>query len=194
VAVGVTEIAEVAVTGAVEEAEAAVRAVVGVIEKTPTGAEGACRCRIRQVFYILNEEGDPVLVPTENLRDFVKAGSLFEDMARRRVAETRQSEDFWVSTVFLMIDHKMGGSEPVLWETMIFGGSHDGYQERSRTLEEAILQHRQAVRVAFPVDPPETIWGVLPRLRPDGSIGPAQVKEVLGRSIWERLMNDALLV
>jgi hypothetical protein len=40
VAVGVTEIAEVAVTGAVEEAEAAVRAVVGVIEKTPTGAEG----------------------------------------------------------------------------------------------------------------------------------------------------------
>lgn len=35
-----------------------------------------------------------------------------------------------VSTVFLGLDHFGRVGEPVLWETMIFGGAHDGYQAR----------------------------------------------------------------
>ena len=31
-----------------------------------------------------------------------------------------------VSTVFLRIDHSFGSGPPLLFETMIFGGKHDG--------------------------------------------------------------------
>ena len=42
-----------------------------------------------------------------------------------------------VSTVFLGIDHSFGGGDPVLFETMIFGGEHDQRQERYCTWDEA---------------------------------------------------------
>jgi hypothetical protein len=145
------------------------------------------------VFYLLNEEGEPFPVPFEELGRLLQAGSLFADMRKRRVAET-QRDGVSVSTVFLMLGYRMDEGLPALWETMIFGGEHDGYQERSRTLEESVLSHRQAVRAAFPVDPPETVWGVLPTLRLDGTVGPSHVKEVLGLSVWERLMKEVYLV
>jgi hypothetical protein len=49
-----------------------------------------------------------------------------------------------VSTVFLGLDHGYGGAI-LLFETMIFGGEHDGYQERYSTWEEAEVGHKQAV-------------------------------------------------
>jgi hypothetical protein len=49
-----------------------------------------------------------------------------------------------ISTVFLGLDHGFGGNVPVLFETMIFGGPHDGYQERCSTWEEAEIQHNKA--------------------------------------------------
>jgi hypothetical protein len=146
------------------------------------------------MIHVLNAEGDPVPLSLEDLGQYLsEAGSLFEDMSRRRVAETLR-DGVQVSTVFLMFDHKMNGNEPVLWETMVFGGEHDGYQERSRTLEEAVLHHRLAVRVAFPENPPETVWGTLPRLRPDGSVGADKVEQVLGESVWDRLLREEDLV
>lgn len=55
-----------------------------------------------------------------------------------------------VSTVFLGIDHGFGeGYAPVLFETMIFGGKEDEYQERYCTWEEAEAGHAKAVRLAF---------------------------------------------
>lgn len=45
----------------------------------------------------------------------------------------------FVSTVFLGINHNFfPGGRPVLWETMIFGGPNDGYQERYSSHERAV--------------------------------------------------------
>lgn len=53
-----------------------------------------------------------------------------------------------ISTVFLGINHAFGGDLPILFETMIFGGKKDGYQERYRTWEEAEDGHLRAVAIA----------------------------------------------
>jgi len=53
--------------------------------------------------------------------------------------------DVRVSTVFLGIDHGWS-SEPLLFETMVFGGSLDGLRERCSTWEEAEAQHQEVLR------------------------------------------------
>jgi hypothetical protein len=51
-----------------------------------------------------------------------------------------------VSTVFLGIDHRCGGDgPPVLWETMIFGGTHDGFQDRYTSEDEAFTGHARVL-------------------------------------------------
>lgn len=52
-----------------------------------------------------------------------------------------------VSTVFLGLDHSWTGGKPLLFETMIFGGKHDGYQTRCSTWDEAIEQHEEACKL-----------------------------------------------
>jgi len=50
-----------------------------------------------------------------------------------------------VSTVFLGVDHSFGiGGPPILFETMIFGGEHGGYQDRCCTYDEAVVMHQKA--------------------------------------------------
>lgn len=50
--------------------------------------------------------------------------------------------DVRVSTVFLGIDHNhWREGEPLLFETMVFGGALDGAQERCSTWEQAEAQH-----------------------------------------------------
>ena len=53
-----------------------------------------------------------------------------------------------VSTVFLGIDHSFGEGPPILWETMIFDGPHDQFQERYTSKEEAIAGHERAMLLA----------------------------------------------
>jgi hypothetical protein len=52
-----------------------------------------------------------------------------------------------ISTVFLSMDHSLAGligdGTPVLFETMVFGGEHDGYQERYHTYDEAEEGHKR---------------------------------------------------
>ena len=52
-----------------------------------------------------------------------------------------------VSTVFLGIDYGFGAGEPVLFETMIFGGKHDGFQNRYLTWKEAEKGHKKAMEL-----------------------------------------------
>lgn len=53
-----------------------------------------------------------------------------------------------VSTVFLGLDHNYEGKgEPILFETMIFGGKHDQYQTRCSTWDEAVIQHEEACKL-----------------------------------------------
>lgn len=63
-----------------------------------------------------------------------------------------------VSTVFLSLDHNWGDGPPILFETMIFGGEHDGYQERYRTWEEAEEGHEIALAKYFSVEARLVKW------------------------------------
>lgn len=57
-------------------------------------------------------------------------------------------ESIQVSTVFLGLDHAFGYGPPLLFETMIFGGKHDEYQERYSTWDEAEAGHKRALALA----------------------------------------------
>ena len=54
-----------------------------------------------------------------------------------------------VSTVCLGLDHNWSGKgPPIVFETMIFGGAHDEYQDRCATYDEALVMHEKAVQLA----------------------------------------------
>src|SRR5262245_2117925 len=80
----------------------------------------------------------------------VPCGDLMEwarwfETADRQVAEDEIGE-VRVSTVFLGVNHNFRGwGPPILFETMIFGGEHDGYQTRCATWEDAEAQHAFAM-------------------------------------------------
>jgi hypothetical protein len=72
---------------------------------------------------------------------------LLRDLRKRRLAQTwlkNGRERVHISTIFLPLDMGfMGESEK--WETMVFGGPLDEYQERYATRAEAKDGHRVAV-------------------------------------------------
>ncbi len=78
--------------------------------------------------------------------------AVLADADARRVAETLLEEGgchVRVSTVFLALDHQhTPGGPPLLFETMIFGGEHDMWQDRYSTWVEAQEGHARAVLVA----------------------------------------------
>ena len=85
------------------------------------------------VRYILDGKR-AVLCP--DLKTWTKS---FDD---RHVARSG-SKGVEVSTIFLGIDHSFGSGPPLLFETMVFGGEHDGHQERCSTWEEAEAMHKR---------------------------------------------------
>jgi hypothetical protein len=74
--------------------------------------------------------------------DIIEWAKSFE--GSNRTVEKTTIGDVDISTVFLGIDHSFGGGEPLLFETMIFGGDDDGYQERYSTWDEAVKGHKFA--------------------------------------------------
>ena len=97
----------------------------------------------RDHYYILNDSGEPV--PAHDITTWGK----WHKTAKRHVAEDHLPGGVRVSTVFLGIDHRFGmEGPPVLWETMIFGGPHGGYQERYTSKADAIAGHLEALRLA----------------------------------------------
>ena len=97
---------------------------------------------MRQLYYILSASGDPI--PEQNALVWAK---WFEG-ADRVVERTKVSDDVEVSTIFLGLDHGYGLDEPLLFETMIFGGSLDGTQDRYTTREAAKNGHQFYVEQA----------------------------------------------
>lgn len=73
------------------------------------------------------------------------------EKANRTVRITKLPDGVLVSTVFLGIDHSWSGVEPVLFETMIFGGDHDQFFERYSTWEQAEAGHQRAIELIFEV-------------------------------------------
>lgn len=81
---------------------------------------------------------------------FDKATSL--PMERRRVARTTVYDGCEVSTVFLQLDHRFTNSgEPIVFETMVFGGPFDGDAERYSTWREAEAGHARYVEKCQPI-------------------------------------------
>lgn len=95
--------------------------------------------------YILSESGNPIPEP-----DLLKWADWFGKFENRRLCLTKRGK-VEVSTIFLGLDHDFSfQGPPVLWETMVFGGEHDGEMNRYCTREEALKGHENMVRIVFP--------------------------------------------
>lgn len=94
----------------------------------------------RRDHYILNERNE--VVPS-NLIEW--ATWLEGNFERKRIGYD-EFGPVRVSTVFIGLDHNFSSEgPPLLFETMIFEGKHDQYQERYATYEEAKAGHEKAV-------------------------------------------------
>lgn len=94
-------------------------------------------------WYILDKNNDPVRTTDRGLIEE------FLGSKRKIVAQT-EHQGYWISTVFLALDHKFlySGGDPVLWETMIFEQGDTGketYQERYTSYEDAVKGHQDAI-------------------------------------------------
>lgn len=69
---------------------------------------------------------------------------IFTNDDKRVVGETKV-RGATVSTVFLGLDHSLGRKTPVLFETLVFGGSMDGECNRYETWDEAEKGHQKMV-------------------------------------------------
>lgn len=112
--------------------------------------------------------------------------------ADRCVRYTKIKEGVEVSTVFLGFDHGFGDhGSPVLFETMIFGGSKDqDYQTRACTWDEALDAHRDAILVACGAEGvPSAEVRDVPSPRQQ-AIEKAQASVPPGPTWHQRLMKD----
>ena len=108
------------------------------------GRRRAAREGVRAVSkgrYTLNASGE--IVPCDDLFEWAR----WFETADRTIALT-QLDGMRVSTVFLGLDHSFGSGEPLLFETLIFGGPHDGEGKRYATREQAMVGHELFVLVA----------------------------------------------
>lgn len=91
-------------------------------------------------YYIL-EGHEPK--PCQDVIEWAKA---FQTADRIIKQDHFVESDIRVSTVFLGLDHGFNG-KILLFETMIFGGEHDEWQDRYSTWDEAIEGHKKAVEL-----------------------------------------------
>lgn len=94
---------------------------------------------MRAVYYLLDVNKKPY--PVYNHLEFAK---LYRNDSSRIVEQTTLLGDVKVSTVFLGIDHSfLLEDEPVLFETMVFGGEEDMYCQRYATWDAAAQGHKR---------------------------------------------------
>ena len=104
--------------------------------------------------YMLDASGAPI--PTDD--DFAWGKWFEEHHDARSVARTVVADGVRVSTCFLGVDHGFGLSdEPILWETLIFGGTHNLEGERYASVDDARAGHELWVMVARGELTPEII-------------------------------------
>lgn len=92
--------------------------------------------------YYIMVDGEP-----QQTDDAAAWAKWYEDHREERiVARTSVAPGLLISTVFLGLDHAFGGGEPVLFETMVFGGDWaEQEQERYSTIDEARRGHARMV-------------------------------------------------
>jgi hypothetical protein len=97
--------------------------------------------RDRPIYYILAEDGrtpKPVDSLEEALPFMIEQGGVSVQVAEDRVGDVR------VSTIFLGIDGRVS-AEPMLFETMVFGGPLDHERRRYTTWDEAEAGHAEVL-------------------------------------------------
>lgn len=104
--------------------------------------------------YILDDEGNPI--PCDDLYEW---GRWFETAMREGRKHLKQETvgNYWISTVFLGMNHRhFSDGPPLLWETMICNRVDDDiksrwldYQDRYSTKEEALAGHEAAKKWLF---------------------------------------------
>lgn len=94
--------------------------------------------------YILDDKGEPRRV------DSLEEWAQWFETADRSVAKSPVGTSFFVSTVFLGVNHRFTDGAPELWETMIFGpdmreleGDHSCRRYTSRAA--ALAGHEEMV-------------------------------------------------
>jgi hypothetical protein len=85
-----------------------------------------------------------VLVGHEPVAAELYEWAAWYERADRTVARTDIGE-VRVSTVFLGLDHNWGDGPPLIFETMVFGGEFDEWQERYSTWDQAVAGHEAMV-------------------------------------------------
>jgi hypothetical protein len=96
-------------------------------------------------WYILNEDNKPIMAAS-----VIEAAKWLEKNPEKKAVKQEHVGDIYVSTVFLALDHSLpwdADKTPVLWETIIFGGEHDQYQERYTSYEDALEGHKKALEL-----------------------------------------------
>lgn len=88
--------------------------------------------------YILDADGEP-----QPCNDLLTWARWYEKADRTVASDTVGNAQVW--TMFLSLDYSFVASAPILYETRIFGGAHDGYQVRYATKAEARRGHEKAV-------------------------------------------------
>lgn len=94
--------------------------------------------------YILGDNHE--VIPTDDRAEWSRR---FDPIERRRVGHDQIEVGetvVEVSTVFLGLDHSLGGGVPMLFETMVFGGAHDQECTRYATWDGAAAGHAGVVR------------------------------------------------
>jgi hypothetical protein len=94
--------------------------------------------------YILDSAGQPL-----QEKDIQKWGAWFQVHTKERIVAETEKGKAKVLTIFLGLDHNFGQGEPILFETRIINGIHDGYNDRYTTRGAAEAGHKEAVRLAF---------------------------------------------
>ena len=94
------------------------------------------------MWYILDENNKPV-----KSTSVIEAAEWLENNLERKAVKQDHIGDIFISTVFLGLDHSWKSNTPILWETMIFGGDHDQYQERYTSYEDALEGHQIALNL-----------------------------------------------
>ncbi len=92
---------------------------------------------MKSLYYILESDRE-----IRGTNDVLEWAAWFEDFENRRIDVTKLPNDVRVSTVFLGVDHNFTeDGPPLIFETMVFGGEHDGACERYSDIKEAKAGH-----------------------------------------------------
>lgn len=92
------------------------------------------------MFYILKDK-NPIIADYEDWTIWMQSNHILRNVKQS------QFNGGMVSTVFLGIDHNLSGvGEPVVFESLVFGGINDKELMRYSTWEEAVQGHEWIVK------------------------------------------------